>query len=308
MKRKNIISLIALGIIVVIVYLAALFRANGNYLDAAISLLLILVPFAFFYIFAVVARNRKGEYVKFWRGASYISFGLSVFFMLIFSFNFMHYFSVISNQDKVSEKVEIIINDYKSMYEDYEKLVNSRVASYNSDLMTLYNQGQHGRIRDMIDPTMTVTRTSVTKVTDNWKVMMFKNYSENKKQMMRSVDDYSDALIDNFRVFSAAKELNKLINEYNSHKDQLIEDFSKQSAIEKESGIAPVFTFSNSEAEWIDVQNIFTDSEFNFIAFIVFLVLGAFACSSYIFFKDSTVRPPINKTSRQDVYSLGHRL
>lgn len=307
MKRKDIISLVAMCVIIIIAYLGALFM-EGDSIGAVIDLLIILLPLAFFYFFAVLARNRKGNYVKFWRAISYVSFTMAVIFFLLNSINFIHYFNVISKEDIIAEKVKKIITDYQSMYDDYESLVNSRVASYNSDLMTLYNQGQYHRIKALIDPTMTVTRASIDRVTDDWKVMMFKNHAANKKIMEESVEKFSDVLIDNFKVFSAAGELNNLITQYTLHKKQLEDDFAKQTAIERMNGIAPIFTFRNSENEWEDVEDMFTKPEFNFLYFIIYLVLVAFACSSYIFFKDTMVKAPKKTLSNQDIYSLGYKL
>lgn len=315
MKRKDIISVVAMCIIIIIAYLGALFT-EGDSIGAVIILLIILLPLAFFYFFAVLARNRKGNYVKFWRAISYVSFAMAVIFFLINSVYFMHYFDVTSKVSKVSkgseedtfaDKVEKILTDYESMYDDYETLVNSRVASYHSDLMTLYNQGQNNRIKELIDPTMTVTRASIDRVTDDWKVMMFKNHAANKKIMEESVKKYS-VLFDNFKVFSAPVEINNLITQYTSHKKQLEDDFAKQTAIERMNGITPVFTFKNSENEWMDVKDIFTKLEFNFRYFIIYLVLVAFACSSYIFFKDTMVKAPKRTLSNQDIYSLGYKL
>lgn len=310
MKRKDIISLFAMAIIIIIAYLGTLFKANGNHLDAVINLLILLLPLSLFFIFAVVARNKKGNFVKFWRASSYVSFVLSLVFLMAISGNFMHYFNVIAKQDKVSEKVELIIKDYKTMYDEYEKLVNSRVSTYQSELMAMYNQGQYSAIKQMIDPTMTVSKPALNKVVADWKIMMFKNHSSNKKTINKSLEDFQSVLIDNFSLFSAAGELNNLILQYKDHKKQLEEDFAKTTAVENNDGIIPSFIFENSEDEWGNVQDIFRKSGFNFLFFVIYLVLAALACSSYIFFKDTTVRPPTpdKRGSNQEVYSLGHRL
>lgn len=308
MKRKDIISLFAMFVIIIIAYLGTLFKANGNHVDAVINLLILLLPLALFFVFAVVARNKKGNFVKFWRISSYVSFAFSVIFLIVISGNFMHYFNVIAKQDKVSEKVELIIKDYKTMYDEYEKLVNSRVSTYQSELMAMYNQGQYSAIKQLLDPTMTVSKPALNKVVADWKIMMFKNHSSNKKTMKESVEVFQSVLIDNFSLFSAAGELNTLILQYNDHKKQLEEDFAQTTAIESNDGITPTFSFENSEAEWGNVQDIFKKSGFNFLFFVIYLVLAALACSAYIFFKDTTVRPPKRTVSNQEVYSLGHRL
>jgi len=308
MKKKDIISLFAMAIIVVIAYLGTLFKANGNHVDAVINILILLLPLSLFFIFAVVARNKKGNFVVFWRVSSYISFTIAVFFLLVISGNFMHYFNVIAKQDSVSKKVELIIKDYKSMYDEYENQVKSRVSSYNSDLMSMYNQNQYSAIKQMIDPTMTVSKTALNKVIDAWKEKMLRNHHDNKKTMLESVDNFQSALIDNFKVFSAAGELNNLILQYNSHKEQLEKDFAQTTTIENKNGITPIFNFKNREAEWRNVQDIFIKSEFNILFFVIYLVLTTLACSSYIFFKDTTVKAPKRTTSNQEVYSLGHRL
>ena len=308
MKRKDIISLIAMMIILIIAYLGTLFKANGNYIDALINMMILVLPLSFFFIFAVIARNKTGNFVKFWRASSYISFAVAIVFLLVISGNFMHYFNVIAKQDKVSEKVELIIKDYISMYDEYEKLVQSRVASYNSELMSMYNQNQYDAIKQMFHPTMTISKLALEKVADDWKEKMFKNYSGNKRIMSTSVTDYQIALIDNFKVFSAAKELNNLISQYNSHKAQLEEDFAQTTAIENSNNITPVFTFKNEEIAWRNVQDIFAKSGFNALFFVIYLVLATLACSTYIFFKDTTVKAPKRTVSNQDVYSLGHRL
>lgn len=311
MKRKDIISFLAMGLAIIpIAYLGTLFKANGNHIDAVINLLILLLPLALFFVFAVVARNKKGNFVKFWRASSYVSFVISLVFLMVISGNFMHYFNVVAKQDKVSEKVELIIKDYETMYDEYEKLVKSRVSTYQSELMAMYNQGQYSAIKQMIDPTMTVTKAALNKVVADWKIMMFTNHSSNKKTMESSVEEYQDVLIDKFSLFSAAGELNNLILQYNDHKKKLEEDFAKTTAVENNDGIAPVFTFENKEAEWGNVQDIFRKSGFNFLFFVIYLVLATLACSAYIFFKDTTVTPPTpnKRGSYPDVYSLGHRL
>lgn len=308
MKRKDIISLIAMMIILIIAYLGTLFKANGNYIDALINMMILVLPLSLFFIFAVIARNKTGNFVKFWRASSYISFAVAIVFLLVISGNFMHYFNVIAKQDKVSEKVELIIKDYISMYDEYDKLVQSRVASYKSELMSMYNQNQYDAIKQMFHPTMTISKLALENVTEVWKEKMFKNYRGNKIIMSTSVKDYQIALIDNFKVFSAAKELNNLISQYNSHKAQLEEDFAQTTAIENSNNITPVFTFKNEEIAWRNVQDIFAKSGFNALFFVIYLVLATLACSTYIFFKDTTVKAPKRTVSNQDVYSLGHRL
>lgn len=78
MKRKDWISLIAMLIIVFIALMGCQFKANGDWLKAAIDLLFVLIPMALFFVIAVAARNRKGGYIKFWRGLSYVLFGFTI--------------------------------------------------------------------------------------------------------------------------------------------------------------------------------------------------------------------------------------
>lgn len=326
MKKKDIISLVAMGIIVVIAYLGALFRSNGNHLDAVIGLLIILAPFALFYVFAVVARNKKGDYVKFWRGASYVSFGLSVILLLGFSSFFMHYFNVMTRvneskkvydeikQEYVEAKifetnVNLIIQDFKTMYSEYSNSVGDRANTCRSDLETMFNQHEYDKLKAILDQNnsgLSINKSSINQCVDTWLKSVTKNYNDNKNKI--SLNDFSEALIEDFKVFSAARDLGNLISTYNDHKHLLEKDFANPTALEKFNGVTAVFTFNNSENEWKDIQNIFTEREFNLLSFAIFLVLGVFACSSYVFFKDSTVRPPKKNTSHQDVYSLGHRL
>ena len=298
-------------VIVVISFFGLLFDNNGSYLEAAILLFILLFPLVALYLFSVFARNRKGSYVKFWRLVSYISFTASVIFLFVFSIYFVHCFNVFSAKKEISKAVDHILVDYKNMYDAYESQVGARVETYGSESAAYYNQYGSAKTRELLKVTYKVNLNTLKDLKEKWKEKMFTNHSANKKTMQTSIEKYERVLIDNFSIFSAASDLKNLVSEYNSHKEILEKDYSFQTPFEEYNNESQIFKFNNKEALWSDVEDYFKTTHSygaNIFIFLVFLVLAVFACSSYIFFKDSTVRAPKRNQCTSDVYSMGHQL
>lgn len=312
MKRKDWISTLALLLILGIAFIGEQFRSNGLWGDAAINLSLVLLPLLVFYIVAVVARNRKGSYVKFWRMLSYVCIAIAVFFLFAISVPFMHYFNVQNRQNKVKEKVGMIIADCDKMLSEYDEQVKHRYTTYNSDLQSAVNERKWNVLDNAIPGADPHAPNFVTSTSDSWKVNMFAHHSEMKKNWTNLKPLFQKALIDEFDVFTAAKQVNELVKQYNDFKEKLTEDFERMTPLEKKyktfGNDVPQFKFENKEKEWRDsVAKLFTETKMHVGMFIIFFILALFACSGYIFFKDNTVRTPRSRKNAE-VYELGHKL
>lgn len=308
MKRKDWISLVAMLIIVTVALIGEQFCTQGSWTDAAISISIQLLPLLLFFVFAVVARNRKGSYVKTWRIASYACFAISVVFLLMFSVPFMHYFNVIGNQSQVKSNVQYILNDCNGMFDAYEKKVSSRVSNYDSNLKIAINQDYKELLNEVFPTAKNITLKDKNNAVNAWKVKMFTNHAANKQVLEANLPIYKNALIDNFSVFDASGQLHKLITSYNDFKTTLQKDFSELSPSEKILCETYEFKFDNQELKWMNAEKIFTQPSFNFLYFVLYLILALFACTSYIFFKDENVQTPKMRAGDQSVYQCGHKL
>lgn len=312
MKRKDWISTLALLLILGIAFIGEQFRSNGLWGDAAINLSLVFFPLIVFYIIAVVARNRKGSYVKFWRMLSYGCIAIAVFFLFAISVPFMHYFNVQNRQNEVKEKAGMIIADCDEILNAYDKQVNNRTNTYASNLQSTINECKWDVLRKAIPDCDPHASNFADTTAGSWKLAMFRNHSEMKRIWANLKPEFQKALINDFDVFTAAKQVNELVKQYNGFKETLTEDFKKLTPLEKEyktfGNDVPQFKFENKEKEWRDsVAKLFTETKMHVGMFIIFFILALFACSGYIFFKDNTVRTPRSRKNAE-VYELGHKL
>ena len=310
MKRKDWISLVALLIIVGIALIGEQFHANGEWADGTISLLTKLLPLLVFFIIAVYFRNKKGSYVAWFRRISYVSFAISVVFLFILSMPFMHYFNVVSSQEKIATASRQILDDCDDMFESYKNKISTRKSTYQSRLNTLLNESKFDELADLFPKyTSTIDQNAInTFVTDQNKTWL-KNYKANKDTLDNvKRKQYESVLIENFNVFRASSELNDLFQQYANYKKILKTDFLHYTPVEKKANYDVQFDFQGNEDEWRKSKEIFTQMNFNFMWFLSFLVLALFACSSYIFFKDDNVRVPKPRTGAQSIYDKGHNM
>lgn len=309
MKRKDWISLIALLIIIGIALIGEQFHLNGEWRGGAISIIINLVPLLVFFIIAVVFRNKKGSYVKWFRGISYISFAVSVVFLYYFSKPFMHYFNVIGSQDDITTAAEQIINDCNVMFKEYEEQINHRVNKYESELKSEINQGHIDFLKNEFPTVNNFDNRFVTKtVSDMKESVWFANYYVNDSIRKTKQKEFEGVLIDNFDTFRAASELNQLIKQYNDYKKLLSDDFSRTTPFERKDNYDALFNYINNEEKWINIEDYFTKMNFNIIWFAVFIVLAFLACASFIFFKDDSVRAPRPRLGAQSIYEEGFNM
>lgn len=305
MKRKDWISLIAMLIIVFIALMGCQFKANGDWLKAAIDLLFVLIPMALFFVIAVVARNRKGGYIKFWRGLSYVLFGFTVLCLLWMSRPVMHYFNVMANKQIVTENVQSILGSCEKMFQKYESEVGSRIITYIEDIKSA-KEGNTKKLRVLrnFDPTM----TDYDKLVNDWQIAMFTNYEENKKQFEEQRQSFEKALILDFNPFKAAGQFDQLVTQYDSYFKALSKDYSNLTPFEKDERKNIVFESEDIDKVKKEVTSIFAEYAFNFLVFIMYLILAFLACSSYVFFRDETMGKFSKRGTYADVYQKGFQL
>lgn len=309
MKRKDWISLVALLIIVGIALIGEQFHANGEWADGTISLLTKLLPLLVFFIIAVYFRNKKGSYVAWFRRISYVSFAISVVFLFILSMPFMHYFNVVSSQEKIATASKQILDDCDAMFESYKSKISSRESNYQNRLQTLFNQSDFYEFKDLYpNYTSTIDQQTINKFVYAQKQVWLKNYNVNKDSLSVKRKQYESVLIDNFNVFRASSELNDLFQQYANYKKILKTDFLHYTPVEKKQGYVEQFEYVGKEDVWKKSKDIFTQMNFNFMWFLLYLVLALFACSSYIFFKDDNVRAPKPRSGTQSIYDKGHNM
>lgn len=310
MKRKDRISLVALLIILGIALIGEQFHANGEWTDGIISLLTKFLPLLVFFIIAVYFRNKKGNYVAWFRRISYVSFAISVVFLFILSMPFMHYFNVIGSQERIATASRQILDDCDVMFNEYEKQIGQRVSKFESDLQTAINQN-HVAFLNAEYPTVTTydSRFREQAKDDMTEKVWFANYYVNKDSFdLTKKPQFEKVLIQDFDAFTAASELKELFTLYDRYKKLLTEDFSKTTPFEREEHYCAEFEYQNQESSWRSSTDIFTKMEFNFLWFLLFVVLALFACSSYIFFKDENVRVPKPRNGSQFIYDKGHNM
>lgn len=311
MKRKDWISLLAILLILGVALIGEQFLANGNWIDGAIGLLVVLVPMLVFFFLAVFFRRKKGNYVSWFRSISYVSFVFSFIFLLIISMSFMHYFNVIGSSEEIAKSTRLILDDCNGMFDEYEKLVKSRINGYDSEFQAEIKQGNWEFLRSL--PVFkTITRfddkTKNTYVND-WKGAMFTNFEVNKDSLEQSkIPQFENALINNFNVFNAASQLRDLYTLYERYESMLSDDYSNPTPFEAQRKEELKFVYPNHKETWAGTKDIFTDLYGNNLGFLVFLVLAIFASSSFIFFKDDNVRKPRLKTGSQTIYEKGHNM
>lgn len=310
MKRKDWISLIALLIIVGIALIGEQFHANGEWADGGISLLTKLLPLLVFFIIAVYFRNKKGSYVTWFRGLSYVSFAISVALLLVLSMPFMHYFNVIGSRDNIATASRQILDDCDVMFKEYEKQIGQRISKFESDLQTAINQNHEAFLKKEYPTVNTFDNRFREKAKDDMtEKVWFANFYVNKDSL-NSVKkaQFENILIRDFDAFSAAGELNELFTLYDRYKKLLTDDFSKTTPFERDENYSAEFNYQHHESTWNNSKLIFTQMNFNILWFILYLVLALLTCSSYIFFKDSNVRVPRPRTGSQSIYDKGHNM
>ena len=305
MKRKDWISLVMMSLIVGIALIGEQFIAKGDWLQALASLSLKLLPLLIFFVFAVVARNRRGSYVQFWRISSYVSFAAAVVCLLLLSFPFMHYFNVMSSKDKVSHNTTTILDQCDNMFKSYENQVESRIITYKENVKSAYD-GNSAKM-DILKKKDN-TATSYRSWPDEWQVNMFRNHSANKKQFSEQRADFENALTTNFNPFQAAYQFDQLITQFDSYKKLLSDDYTNLTPFEEDEKLEMTFETASIQQVSDDTLSVFTEPKFNIPVFLAYLVLAFFASASYIFFKDSTVRRPAKNKHQAEVYDKGFKL
>ena len=310
MKRKDWISLVALLIIVGIALIGEQFHANGEWADGTISLLTKLLPLLVFFIIAVYFRNKKGSYVVWFRRISYVTFAISVVFLFILSMPFMHYFNVIGSQEKIATASRQILDDCDGMFKEYEMQIGQRVSKFESDLQTAINQNHEVFLKKEYPTVITYDNRFREQAKDDMtEKVWFANYYVNRDSLnSKKKPQFERVLIQDFNAFSAASELTELFTLYDRYKKLLSEDFSKTTPFERDEHYSAEFKYQHQESLWKSSKEIFTKMEFNFLWFLLFMVLALFACSSYIFFKDDNVRVPRPRTGAQSIYDKGHNM
>ena len=310
MKRKDWISLVALLIIVGIALIGEQFHATGEWADGTISLLTKLLPLLVFFIIAVYFRNKKGSYVAWFRRISYVTFAISVVFLFILSMPFMHYFNVIGSQEKIATASRQILDDCDVMFKEYEMQIGQRVSKFESDLQTAINQNHEAFLKKEYPTVITYDNRFREQAKDDMtEKVWFANYYVNKDSLVSvKKPQFEGVLIQDFNAFKAASELKELFTLYDRYKKLLSEDFSKTTPFERDEKYSAEFKYQHQEALWKSSKEIFTKMEFNFLWFLLFMVLALFACSSYIFFKDDNVRVPRPRTGAQSIYDKGHNM
>ena len=310
MKKKNWISLIALMIIVSISLIGQQFCEKGEWGTALIALCIYLFPCVLFFLIAVLTRKRKGSHVQFFRWLSYGSFALYFLFLLFLSTPFMHFFNVLGKQDKVKEQVLVIVSDCNTMFSEYTNMVGARVSNYRSVLNACIHQQNYAVLKNIWSTVSNFDSKFVNQVVDvDWKEKkMFRNHYPNEEKWKKQRIEFEDALVNNFDVWTASGQLNQLIIQYDEYKKTLSDDFQSMTPFEKQEGFNPEFIFANSEVEWRKSMEIFTKPAFSGGYFLIYLILAILASSSYIFFKDSTVKKTKRSKGKQGVYQLGHKL
>lgn len=310
MKRKDWISLLSMLIIFGVALLGEQFVAGGNWIKASMELLIKLLPFVLFFVTAVLFRKRKGSYVQWWRRVSYGLFAISVLFLFLFSGPFMHYFNVTSSDSKESIKkaTELVFQDCDNMFESYDTKVNDRVSNYGTQLETLVKQKEYDKLNSILRTKQTFYLISdIQRLKGAFSVAKFKDFKANKDSLKSLKPKFEKVLIHDFDPFKAAAEFNELLKLYNAYKNKLTDDYAIKNAVEEYNKEEFVFDFENHENEWRQAIKIFTEMEFNFFWFLLFVVLAIMAGSSYIFFKDDNVKMPTKRVGNQGIYERGHK-
>ena len=275
MKRKDWITLIAMLLILGVALIGEQFISMGNWMDALINLSLKVLPWVLFFVLAVLARKRKGNYMNTYRKGSYVLFAISLVCLLCFiSKPFMHYFNVMGSQKKVKQSTETILAQCQDMFSDYEKQVGSRVNAYS----------------------------------ENVQVKMFKNHSANKKQFDGQKTKFNNALVMNFNPFLAASQFDQLAMQYKNYYKLLSEDFANLTPFEEHDGAERVFEASEIDTVCQETQAIFGKPGFNGAFFLVFLLLSFFSTASYVFIKEDSVRKPSRRNADLSIYDQGFKL
>ena len=310
MKRKDWISVIALLIIIGIALVGEQFHASGEWADGAISLMTKLLPMLVFFVIAVFFRNRKGSYVAWYRKISYITF-----FLMVISLPFMHYFNVIGSKEEIATVSRQILEDCDAMFNEYEKQINNRASKFKTELDRAVISAQEGDItyinllKQEYNTQTTYDNRFKDDAIDRYVDLWFANYRANKDSLNNiKKPQFEQILIQDFDAFQAAGELNSLFTQYDRYKKLLTDDFSKTTFFERKDNYNPEFTYANHESSWMNAKDIFVKMKFNFLWFLVFLVLALLASSSFIFFKDDTVQPPRKRAGTRSIYERGHKL
>lgn len=305
MKRKDWISLIAMLTIVFIALMGCQFKANGDWLKAAIDLLFVLIPMALFFVIAVAARNRKGGYIKFWRGLSYVLFGFTILCLLWMSRPVMHYFNVMGSKQIVTDNVQSILGSCEKMFQKYESEVGSRLTTYKEDIKSA-KEGNIKKLRVLRDsfPTM----TNYDELVKTWQETMFEVYKDNKRQFEEQRQSFEKALILDFNPFKAAGQFYQLVNQDSIYFGALSAAYSTLTPFEKYEQKNIVFESEDIDKEKKEVTSIFAEYAFNFLVFIMYLILAFLACSSYVFFRDETMGKFSKRGTYADVYQKGFQL
>lgn len=306
MKRKDWITLIAMLLILGVALIGEQFISMGNWMDALINLSLKVLPWALFFVLAVLARKRKGNYMNTYRKGSYVLFAISLVCLLCFiSKPFMHYFNVMGSQKKVKQSTETILAQCQDMFSDYEKQVGSRVNAYSENVKSAY-EGNREKMNVLIEKDKSAT--SYRNWPDEWQVKMFKNHSANKKQFDGQKTKFNNALVMNFNPFLAASQFDQLAMQYKNYYKLLSEDFANLTPFEEHDGAERVFEASEIDTVCQETQAIFGKPGFNGAFFLVFLLLSFFSTASYVFIKEDSVRKPSRRNADLSIYDQGFKL
>lgn len=306
MKRKDVISLVAMLVIVGVALIGEQFMAKGDWLDASINLSLKLIPLVLFFVFAVVARNRKGGHTGLWRKVSYVLFGLALLCLLWMSVPFMHYFNVMNSKKIVSDNVTVILDKCNEMFDDYERQVDARLVAYRANVQSAYD-GNSGKMAVLQKED--ASATSYRGWPDAWQKNMFENPTKNKEQFLSQRTTFEEALILNFNPFLAASQFEQLVTQYNSYRELLSEHFANQNPFEKNDQAEMDFEPKSIQSVSEKTMDVFTESHFNLGIFLAYLVLVLFSSFSYVFFKDDLITGKFsNKKNYASVYNKGFQL
>lgn len=304
MKRKDWISLTAGSIIAVITFLGLCVATTKYWLPAVIVFILMV----FFFIMAVVARKRKGGHIGFWRGLSYVLFGLTVLCLLMGAVPFTHFFHVIGSKDEVAENVTNILEKCDKLFTTYEDGIGDRLRTYEEEVKDAYH-GSKIKMEILIESDRSAT--NYNEFPKKWVEARLLNFKSNKEQFEKQKPKFENVLIHNFNPFILTREFNQLKEQYQKYYDFLSEEYGKKTPFEEAYEVEIVFKPKGIDKETEVVNNILSlnKSSIRFDWFIIlYLVLAFFACSSYIFFKDETMGKFSKKGTYADVYEKGIQL
>lgn len=315
MKRKTLISVLAILFIALVSLLGELFCAKGVWLDALINFSLKFLPFLILFITSITMVTKKGGYSSMFRVLGWISFVASICCLFLLSKPFMHYFNVMNNQEQVKQSTKLAIEDYSKMFNEYEETVSSRVNKYMARLRTAIAEKDNAllyAVQNSTTKTVMIDLAFANKAVDAWKESMFTRHAECKRQWEGKEGQkaqYLEGLTTNFNMFTSAKLFDGLVSLYDSYKEKLSETYASCNPIEEYDikqgkSSAPSLEFENKEKDWKKTQRLFVVPTFNLLFFILFIILAALASFAFFFIKIELVKRP-KKSDGSGVYREG---